>query len=386
MFITKLFFFILFIQINICVRANYPLPHDQNCHALLESLVIDNLQRYSFDGAPSRFNINNFTDMMNFLKTQGKISAKLSKFNDHGELFELVCFSNVENCFIVHEKSHLRGTANTVFLLRNARGEFIQVHAKKNAEQAYEFDLTTLKRIFIEEKPLPVEIKSKLQEIFKEERFNEMSEEELGEYISSRQLFNSSNADAAEVEGSDEFDKNIKDANSILIAKLGGQSSLERADLEKINWLATHGISPADPFTAGALRGTNDRLVYTPQGQVMRLDLRRAQSWQNYNSKFNRFIMNHFVPASEVPQRVNILLRRINEIKKGSALSNIFDIYREFILIHPFIDGNGRTGRMLLNFMLLKSGNPPLHNPPFSLFLNPEELVERYYDDILETY
>ncbi|MGB9343753.1 Fic family protein [Trichococcus sp.] len=35
-------------------------------------------------------------------------------------------------------------------------------------------------------------------------------------------------------------------------------------------------------------------------------------------------------------------------------------LHGEFVKIHPFIDGNGRTSRLLLNFELMKSGYPPI--------------------------
>jgi Fic family protein len=35
-------------------------------------------------------------------------------------------------------------------------------------------------------------------------------------------------------------------------------------------------------------------------------------------------------------------------------------LHTDFVKIHPFIDGNGRTARLLLNFELMKEGYPPI--------------------------
>ena len=53
------------------------------------------------------------------------------------------------------------------------------------------------------------------------------------------------------------------------------------------------------------------------------------------------------------------------ENEKRKATMNIIErvarFHLEFESIHPFIDGNGRTGRLLLNFELMQNGYPPIN-------------------------
>jgi Fic family protein len=61
-----------------------------------------------------------------------------------------------------------------------------------------------------------------------------------------------------------------------------------------------------------------------------------------------------------------------NEWKAYHPVIRATLIHGEFVKIHPFIDGNGRTSRLLLNFELMKNGYPPI-------IIKKEERA-RYYD------
>jgi Fic family protein len=66
-------------------------------------------------------------------------------------------------------------------------------------------------------------------------------------------------------------------------------------------------------------------------------------------------------PFPYVKEDMALLLKWYFDSRKSRhpfVLATLF--HHKFEKIHPFMDGNGRTGRMLLNYILLKNEYPPL--------------------------
>ncbi|MEA2036176.1 MAG: Fic family protein [Nanoarchaeota archaeon] len=63
---------------------------------------------------------------------------------------------------------------------------------------------------------------------------------------------------------------------------------------------------------------------------------------------------------SEVNGEMGSLIRWMKNHNKLYPVVLAAYVHHFLIAIHPFIDGNGRTARLLLNFMLMKSGFPPI--------------------------
>ena len=64
----------------------------------------------------------------------------------------------------------------------------------------------------------------------------------------------------------------------------------------------------------------------------------------------------------EVPIKMERLILDYNgEMKKLHVVERAAVFHLMFETIHPFIDGNGRVGRLLLNLELMKEGYPPIN-------------------------
>lgn len=90
----------------------------------------------------------------------------------------------------------------------------------------------------------------------------------------------------------------------------------------------------------------------------------------------NNYIINYkgeridFTEAVEVPDKMHQLINWLNaekeKINKGSkdAIHPVhlaFKFHLDYITIHPFFDGNGRTARILTNLILISYGYPPVY-------------------------
>jgi Fic family protein len=136
-------------------------------------------------------------------------------------------------------------------------------------------------------------------------------------------------------------------------------------------------IRSGQPFTRGLLREVHRVLMQHVRGESKRPGEFRDQSVAIGSA-------SRFVPADahQVPQLLDDFLAFMREARYLPVVVQLAMMHYQFEAIHPFNDGNGWVGRLLITLMLCERGTLPQPLLYLSAFF--EQNREEYYDHLLE--
>jgi Fic family protein len=172
--------------------------------------------------------------------------------------------------------------------------------------------------------------------------------------------------------------------------EVGTRDAVADSDAEQtLNYLRAYTLGVTRVRRQGH-RALDGRLIRALHGQLMSGDSRampgKFRRVQNFIGGLTmeqaRFIPP---PASEVPRLMADLDRLIRYEPDSEShydvavLARALIAHAQFEAIHPFADGNGRIGRLLMPLMLLGDGGLPIH---LATFLKGRQ--QEYYDALLE--
>jgi Fic family protein len=138
-------------------------------------------------------------------------------------------------------------------------------------------------------------------------------------------------------------------------------------NIEAMRW-AVESLADVERITVDHLLEIHKRLLTGTSLAEHAGRLREQQNWIG-GSSYNPCSAAFVPPPWE---RVRDLLEDLCEFCNGDELPAVAQAalaHAQFETIHPFIDGNGRTGRALIHVILRRRGLAPVVVPPVSLVL-----------------
>lgn len=144
--------------------------------------------------------------------------------------------------------------------------------------------------------------------------------------------------------------------------------------------LAVHDATAVDVFSINEITAIHRQLMEHAPNSRIAGKIRTEQNWiggNNYNP-----CGADFVPPP--PTYIATLLEDLCEAINSHDLPPLVQaalVHAQFETIHPFDDGNGRTGRALIQVVLRRRGIAPLYVPPMSVVL--ASAREQYIDGLM---
>ena len=157
------------------------------------------------------------------------------------------------------------------------------------------------------------------------------------------------------------------EANRDTGRNIGSQAAEIIANIDAMEW-AVEQAATAERVTPGALQDIHRILLARDAGRQQPGELRGEQNWIGGND-YNPCGAD-FVPPP--PEEVTPLTEDLCSFCNDDALPPLLQAaiaHAQFETIHPFGDGNGRTGRALVQVVLRRRGLAPAFVPPISVVL-----------------
>ena len=138
-------------------------------------------------------------------------------------------------------------------------------------------------------------------------------------------------------------------------------------NIDAMTW-AVNSVDAGEDITLEALLETHRLLMAGTRLEELGGSVRTVQNWiggSNYNPCSASFVPP---PPEDVPDLLDDLMEFCND-DSLPTLAHAAVAHAQFETIHPFVDGNGRTGRGLIHMVLRRRGLGLRILPPVSLIL-----------------
>jgi len=130
--------------------------------------------------------------------------------------------------------------------------------------------------------------------------------------------------------------RNAKDANEFLLSAFKEKRPLDEALIKEFQWRLTQNTYDSRRWQLGERPGEYKRHDYVTGKEEIG------------------------AAPEDVQEEITDLLSEMDSIPDDKVLTAAAYFHAKFENIHPFADGNGRTGRLVMNYLLLLHGHPPI--------------------------
>jgi cell filamentation protein, protein adenylyltransferase len=191
-----------------------------------------------------------------------------------------------------------------------------------------------------------------------------------------------------EAELSSRIEGTYANQEELVLFELDRDTAADKPDVREVwNYVAAfeYGLKRLQelPVSLRLIRELHSKLMKGVRGGDRRPG--EFRTCQNYIGRKGQPITNaRYVPppTSEVPACLDAFEKAIHAESKQPFLVSLALIHYQFEAIHPFEDGNGRIGRLLLPLLLVEKGI--LSHPLIQLSAYFEQHRGEYYDHLLQ--